>query len=187
MKTFPIPSNEKISTDNQEIFKSLKDNIGFVPNLYAVFAHSDYALSNYLALQQSKSSINTNEREVIDLVVSQVNGCKYSLSAHTIIAQKKGFTEQQVVEIRKAEITFDVKMDALAKFVKSVVENKGHAKPEFINAFYAAGYNEGNLIDTVVIIGDRTITNYIYALTDVPIDWPLAPDLEFTASLPSKN
>ena len=88
-----------------------------------------------------------------------------------------GFTDDQIIEIRKAAVTFDTKIDALAKLVKSITENKGHASDESLENFYAAGYNEGNLIDTVMIVGDKIITNYLHALTNVPIDWPLAPEL----------
>lgn len=42
---------------------------------------------------------------------------------------------------------------------------------------FAAGYNEGNLVDLVMIVGDKTITNYLYALTEVPVDWPAVPVL----------
>jgi len=27
------------------------------------------------------------------------------------------------------------------------------------------------------VIGDKIITNYLHALTDIPVDWPLAPAL----------
>lgn len=178
MKNFPIPTKDQVSPANQAIFESLNGMVGFVPNLYAVFAHSENALGNYLALQNGKTSIRAKEREVINLVVSQVNLCAYCLSAHTAFAKMNGFTEEQIIEIRKADITFDPKLDALAKLVKSITENRGHANAELIENFYAAGYNEGSLIDTVIVVGDKIITNYIHALTDIPVDWPLAPELE---------
>lgn len=178
MNNFPIPTKEQVSPVNQDLFDEMNNQIGFVPNLYAVIANSDNALSNYLTLQNSSTSINDREREVIVLVVSQFNQCKYCLSAHTAIAKKTGFTDAQIIEIRRSEISFDHKLDALAKLVKSVAENKGHADSELITNFYAVGFNKGNLIDVIMLVGDRIITNYLYALTDIPVDWPLAPELE---------
>lgn len=181
MKKFPIPTKEQVSPDNQAIFDKLNGMVGFVPNLYAIFAHSDTALGDYLALQNRKSSIRTKEREVINLVVSQVNSCSYCLSAHTQFAKVNGFTDEQILDIRRANIGFDPKLDALAKLVKNTTENRGHASGAVIEAFYAAGYTEANLIDVVIIIGDKIITNYLHALTDIPVDWPLAPELETAA------
>ena len=177
MTTFPIPTKEQVSSANQTIFDNLAKVAGHVPNLFAAFAHSENALGNYLILQNGKSSLRAKEREVVNLVVSQVNECLYCLSAHTAIAKMQGFTDAQVIEIRKAEITFDQKLNALAELVKGVAENKGHASEELITNFYAAGYNEGSLVDVVMAVGDKIITNYLFALTAVPIDWPVAPAL----------
>lgn len=177
MKTFNIPTRETVSSANQALFDNLTKVAGRVPNLYAALATSEHALANYLTLQNGKTSLRAKEREVINLVVSQVNQCLYCLSAHTAIAKAQGFTDEQIIEIRKAEITFDNKLNALAKLVKSITENKGHAAPEVLDAFYAAGYTEGSLSDVVLGIGDKIITNYLFALTQVPIDWPVAPHL----------
>lgn len=181
MKNFPIPTKEQVSPDNQAIFDNLNGMVGFVPNLYAIFAHSSSALGDYLALQNRKSSIRAKEREVINLVVSQVNSCSYCLSAHTQFAKMHGFTDEQILDVRRANIGFDPKLDALAKLVKNTTENRGHASGAVIETFYAAGYTEANLIDVVIIIGDKIITNYLHALTDIPVDWPLAPELETAA------
>ncbi|WP_285060422.1 carboxymuconolactone decarboxylase family protein [Pedobacter ginsengisoli] len=178
MKNFTIPTKEQVSPTNQAIFDNLNGMVGFVPNLYAIFGHSDTALSDYLALQNRKSSIRAKEREVINLVVSQVNNCSYCLSAHTQFAKMNGFSEEQILDIRRGSVDFDPKLKALAKLVKSTTENRGHADAEALENFYAAGYTEANLIDVVIIIGDKIITNYLHALTDIPVDWPLAPELE---------
>jgi len=177
MKNFPIPTKEQVSPVNQAIFENLQKAVGFVPNLFAAFAHSENALGNYLALQNAKTSLKAKEREVVNLVVSQYNHCVYCLSAHTALAKLNGFSDTQILEIRQAEITFDPKLDALAKLARGIVEHKGHAAPELVDNFLAAGYSNGSLIDVIVLIGDKTITNYLHALTEVPVDWPLAPEL----------
>jgi AhpD family alkylhydroperoxidase len=175
MKTIQPPTREQVSPANQVLFDHLTKAIGRVPNLFAVFAKSENALSNYLTLSNGKTSLRAKEKEVINLVVSQVNGCEYCLSAHTAISKMQGFTDEQILEIRRAEITFNSKFDSLAKLAKGIVENKGHASEELLENFYAAGYNDGSLLDVVIAVGDKTITNYVYALTGVPIDFPVAP------------
>lgn len=178
MKTFPIPARDQVSSANQAIFDNLTKMAGRVPNLYATLANSENALGNYLAFQNGKSSLRAKEREVINLVVSQVNKCLYCLSAHTALGKMQGFTDEQVIAIRRAEIPFDPKLDALAKLVKGITENQGHVTDPLLENFYAAGYNEGSLVDVVMAIGDKIITNYMYALTAVPIDFPVAPGID---------
>lgn len=174
MKPFSVPTKEQVSPANQALFDSLTKMAGHVPNLYAVLAYSEHALGNYLTLQSGKSSLRAKEREVVNLVVSEVNGCQYCLSAHTAIGKMQGFTDQQVIEIRRAQVTFDSKLNALARLVKSITENKGHADEQLVADFYTAGYDQGNLVDVVIAIADKIVTNYLFALTAVPIDWPVA-------------
>lgn len=174
MKNFEVPQKEQVSAANQAIFENLEKGIGFVPNLYATFVHSENALSTYIALQSSKTSLKAKEKEVVNLVVSQFNNCLYCLSAHTAIAKMNGFTDEQIIEIRKADVSFDSKLDALAKVVQSIAQNKGAISDEIKENFFKEGYTKGSLVDIIILTGDKIITNYLFAATEVPIDWPLA-------------
>jgi uncharacterized peroxidase-related enzyme len=178
MQNFTVPTREEVSTNNQAIFDNLQKSLGFVPNLYAYYAKNETALGDYLALQNRKSTLRAKEREVVNLVTSQINDCRYCQSAHTALGKMNGFTDEQILEIRGGSASFDSKIDALARFTKSVVDNRGRASAEAKEAFFAAGYTEANLIDVVIVVGDKTISNYIHNLTQFEIDFPLAQELE---------
>jgi uncharacterized peroxidase-related enzyme len=175
--TFTVPTRNQVSENNQAIFDNLHKMIGFVPNLYAYYAHSDTALADYLALQNRKSSITNKEREIVNLVTSQINACRYCQSAHSILGKFSGLTEEQILEVRKGSASFDPKLNALVQFTTSVVENRGRATLETKEAFFAAGYSQANLIDVLMVIGDKTISNYLHNVTDIEIDWPLAEQI----------
>lgn len=177
MQQFTVPTREQVSENNQAIFDNLKGNLGFVPNLYAFFAHNETALADYLAFQNRKSTLRAKEREVVNLVVSQVNNCRYCQSAHTVLGKMNGFTDEQVLEIRGGTASFDTKLDALAKFAKSVTENRGRATGEAKDAFFAAGYNVANMIDVVIVVADKIASNYLHNLAGFEIDFPLAETL----------
>jgi len=177
MKTFTVPTKEEVSETNQHIFDNLQKNMGMVPNLYAYFGKNETALADYLALQSRKSSLTAKEREVINLVVSQVNNCKYCLAAHTVVGKMNGFTDQQVLEIRKAAISFDHKLAALAEFVKETATTRGEPSEEAVEALFNAGYTEANMIDILIVIGDKIISNYLHKITQLPVDFPAAPEL----------
>ncbi|WP_405610268.1 carboxymuconolactone decarboxylase family protein [Polaribacter sp. Asnod1-A03] len=178
MSTFNVPTKNEVSENNQAIFNQLEKGLGFVPNLYASFAHSETALGNFLAIGQGKTSFSAKEKEVINLAVSQVNECVYCLSAHTAIGKMNGFTEDQILELRTGNASFDSKLDALSKFAKSVAINRGAATAETVENFYAAGYTKGSLADAILLIGEITITNYFHKTTEVPVDFPVAQSLE---------
>ena len=177
-KNFTVPTRDEVSPANQVLFDNLKKGLGFVPNLYAYYGKNETALGDYLTLQNRKSTLKAKEREVINLVTSQVNGCRYCQSAHTVLGKMNGFTEQQILELRSGSASFDAKLDALVRFTKSVVENRGRATDAAKDAFFAAGYTEASLIDVVIVIGDKIISNYIHNLTGFAIDFPVAEELE---------
>lgn len=167
-------TKEQASPKNQAIFENLHAQVGFVPNIYAAMAHSENALSNYLTFSGGKTSLSKKEKEVIDLAVSQVNGCTYCQSAHTAIAKMNGFNDEQIIELRKGGASWDAKFDALAKIAKSIAENRGNVSDELKTAFFEAGYSKENFVDLVVAVGIINITNTFHNLTDVAIDFPLA-------------
>jgi uncharacterized peroxidase-related enzyme len=175
--SFTVPTKETVSANNQAIFEQMQKNFGRVPNLYALFALNDTALGDYLTLQNRKNTLTAKEREVINLVVSQVNDCRYCVPAHTALAQMHGFTDEQILEIRRAQISFNEKYDALAHLVKETVINRGRPSQNTVEAFFGAGYTQANLIDVMMVIGDKIISNYLHNITQIPVDWPAVPNL----------
>jgi uncharacterized peroxidase-related enzyme len=177
MTTFTVPTRDDVSPANQALFDALKNKLTFVPNLYATLALSQNALASYLAFQNVKSSLSAKAREVVNLVVSEVNDCEYCLAAHTVIGGMVGFKPEQILEIRAGGASFDGKLDALAKLVRNIAINRGHADPALVDAFLAAGWTQENLVDAIVVVGDKTVTNYLHATTRIPVDFPAATKL----------
>jgi uncharacterized peroxidase-related enzyme len=174
--TFEVPTRDQVSENNQAIFDKMLKSYGMIPNLYAFMAWNETALGDYLALQGRKSTLSGKEREIINLVVSEINNCDHCRRAHSFIANKMvGFTGEQVVEIRKVKISFDEKFQALAKFVKETTINKGKPSEDSLNELYEAGYANSNLIDIVMVIGDKIISNYLHNITHLAIEWPEVP------------
>ena len=176
MSTFNVPTREEVSANNQAAFDALKNALGMVPNLYATIAYSENGLPKYLAYQGGKTSLSNKEKEAVNLIVSQVNGCQYCLSAHTLLGKMNGFSEEEVIKIRKGGSS-DQKLNTLVTLTKDITENKGRVSAENLDAFFAAGYNKGNLVDVILQISDKVAMNYLHNLTGVAIDFPLAPAL----------
>jgi len=173
--SFKVPSRDEVSEKNQAIFDHMLSAFGKVPHLYATFALNETALVDYLALQNRKSTLSAKEREIINLVVSQVNDCKYCVPAHSAVSKMLGFTGEEILEIRRAQVSFNGKYDALAKFVKEVAINRGRPSEKTSNALFEAGYNQANVIDIMMVIGDKIISNYLHNFTQIPVDWPEVP------------
>ena len=178
MNKFTVPTRDEVAAANQAIFDNLTKALGFVPNLYATIAYSDNGLSRYLAYQNAKTSLSNKEKEAVNLIVSQVNNCIYFQSAHTVIGKMNGFTDEQLLDIRNAK-SENPKLNALVKLAASITKNRGKADAALVDDFYAQGYKNDNLVDLILQISDKTAMNFLHNLTQVPVDFPLAPALEF--------
>lgn len=176
-RRFTVPARAEVSANNQAIFDKLQKGLGFVPNLYAYFARNETALGDYLTFQNRKSTLGGQEREVVNLVTSQINGCRYCQSVHTVLGKMTGFTDEQIMEIRRGRASFNSKLDALARLTASIVNNKGRAAKDAVEAFFEVGYTESSLVDVIIAVGDKIISNYLHNLTHLEIDFPLAQEI----------
>jgi uncharacterized peroxidase-related enzyme len=174
---FKVPTLEEVSEKNKGILTAIKNQVGFVPNIYATYAYSENALERYTTIANGKTTFNNKEKEVINLVVSQVNGCEYCQAAHTTIGKMNGFTDEQVISLRKGEAPFNEKFDALVKTAKAITLKKGRIEDEVLEIFFDAGYTKENLVDLIVAIGEKTTTNLLHNVTGIEIDFPKAVEL----------
>ncbi len=177
MQKFTVPAREEVSPNNQAAFDGLQKALGFVPNLYATMAYSENALPKYLAFQGAKNSLSNREKVVIDLIVSEINGCRYCQSAHTAIGKMNGFSDEELIKFRTGHAT-DSKLNALVNLTEDITKNKGRISEKNLESFYAAGYDKGNLVDVVFQVSEKIAMNYLHNLTQIPIDFPEAVILE---------
>jgi alkylhydroperoxidase family enzyme len=94
-----------------------------------------------------------------------------------VAAKAAGFTDVQIIEIRKAAITFDDRLHALGKFAQATVLQKGRPAETVIDNFFEAGFTEANMVDALLTIAAKTLTNYLHNIMQVPIEWPEIPEV----------
>ena len=102
-----------------------------------------------------------------------MNGCVYCQSAHLVLGKMNGFSEDQLLDIRKGK-SVDPKLNSLVQLAADITANKGKASADTVDAFFAQGYNNENLVDLILQVSDKTAMNYLHNLTQIPVDFPLA-------------
>ena len=173
---FSVPARNEVSGTNQAIFDQLNKALGFVPNLYATIGYSDHGLERYLNFQNAKTSFSNKEKEAINLIVSEVNGCIYCLSAHSVIGKMNGFSDEQLLDIR-TEKSDNPKLQALVVLAADITKNKGNVKEENLQNFFDQGYTKQHLVDLILQVSDKIAMNYLHNLTKIPVDFPLAESI----------
>jgi AhpD family alkylhydroperoxidase len=172
MHSFTVPAREQVSPGNQAIFDKFEKAYGFVPNLLAMFTYSETAVNDYIGFLGRKSSLSPKEKEAINLAVSQANGCKYCLRGHTVAARAVGFSNEQIMEIRRGNVTFNTQLHALVQLAQAIILHRGRPQQPVIDRFFEAGYTEAGLVDVILAAAGKSISNYLHNITQVPIDWP---------------
>jgi len=172
---FTVPAADQLAPELNPIVDQFKQQLGKMPNLYATIGYSANALTTYLQYVrgQVKNSFHARDREAIYLLVSQFNGCEYCLASHTESAIKTGWKEEDTLLLR-AGTHPEKKWQTLYAVVHSAIEGRGEVGDALLQEFYALGYKEPALIDLFILINVMSFTNYIYRLTQIPIDFPPA-------------
>ncbi|QZT37024.1 carboxymuconolactone decarboxylase family protein [Halosquirtibacter xylanolyticus] len=173
-----VPTKDQVDDRAKEIFNSLENQIGMLPNLYATIGYSPDVLEGYLKYSSvvGASSFNKKEIESVKLAVAQVNGCEYCISAHTAISKMNGFTDDELLAIRKGEV-IDPHLGVIVDAAQDIANNRGRLSQDVFNRFFAAGFDNRALIDLVALVNVSSFTNFIHNTTQVDIDFPLAPEL----------
>lgn len=174
-REFKVPKMGEVLEHDRRLLYALQQSMGFVPNVYAFMTRSETALKRFLDFMDVPTVFNSVQKEVIHLVTSQVNQNPYCLAAHTALAKEVGLTDEQIVAIRKGNVTWDEKLDTLVDFTCELVTKRGKVSPEMTDRFFRAGYTDACLVDLVMLVGMTTITNYLNNATWIPVDFPEAP------------
>lgn len=160
--------------DAKRVLEKGKAQAGFVPNMYAYMANSPGLLETYLdgyARFRKESGFAPAEQEIVFLTISRRNGCDYCVSAHSMIADQKSKVPPEVTDtIRDGRPIGEPKLAALSRFTDRMVETRGLPTKADVQAFLDAGYEERHILEIILAIAVKTLSNYANHLFDTPLD-----------------
>lgn len=150
---------------------------GFVPNLLAVMAEAPSLLTAYRTLSElfDQTSFNPSERQVVLLAASYENDCSYCVAAHSAIAGMQKVPADVIQAIRAGKPIPDAKLEALRRFTAIVVASRGWPEETDMAAFQAAGYTRAQVLEVVLGVGMKTLSNYANHIAEIPLDQAFAP------------
>ena len=139
-------------------------NFGFLPNMYQTMANAPALLKTYLFGYEQfrkETEFNSCEQEVIFMVISRENGCEYCVGAHSFIADNmSGVPEHVTNAIRDGNSIDDPKLQALETFTKILLNTRGVPSQPEVETFKAAGYTERQILEIILAISIKTLSNY---------------------------
>jgi uncharacterized peroxidase-related enzyme len=161
------------------ILAAARDQLGFVPNMYAVMANLPAVLEHYTsayAAFRGTAGFSPTEQETVLLAISQANGCHYCVAAHSMLADKvAGMPADALAALRDGADPADPKLGALARFARQMTVRRGSVERADVEAFLAAGYAEQHVLGIVLAIECKVFSNYTNHLARTDIDAAFAP------------
>jgi len=156
----------------RELLQETRSAFGFVPNLMGTMANAPALAEGYRALSGlfEQTSFSATERQVVLLSASRVNGCHYCMAAHSAVALKQQVAQDVVAAIRDDVPIADGKLETLRRLTVAIVETRGWPDEEVISAFLGAGYQPSQVLEVVLGVGMKTLSNYTNHIAHVQLD-----------------
>ncbi|WPJ97460.1 hypothetical protein SH580_07015 [Coraliomargarita algicola] len=147
---------------------------GMIPNLHAAAAEAPGLLEAYQRLHElfQESSFNEEELTVVWQTINVEHACHYCVPAHTYIANAMGVDPSITEALRNQTRLENDKLQALHETTLAIVRNRGHLSEDEARAFFDAGYGPRQLLEIVLGLSQKVISNYVNHLAETPIDAP---------------
>jgi uncharacterized peroxidase-related enzyme len=147
--------------------------LGFTPNSFKLLSLSPAALSGVVALQGALGrTTDARTRDVVALAVSQANGCRYCLSAHSYTAAQFNHATAEEIALARQGRSDDPKRQAAGTFARRVVEERGKITEADLDAIRDAGYTDKQIVELVALAAQYLLTNFMNNVADTDIDFP---------------
>lgn len=169
--SFKVHNIDSAPEAAKSALKSVQGKYGFIPNVLAELAEAPATLQAYLQLSElyAQTSLTPEEREVVLLVASRANNCNYCVAAHSTTSAKV-LTKETISALRDNKPLPDKKLNALSKFVESLVSNQGWPQDAALKEFTDAGYSNKTLFEVILGISMKTISTYSNHAAKTPLD-----------------
>jgi len=176
MSRIPTPATiADAPAASQPLLEAVNKQLGVVPNLFRLVANSPAALQGYVGLSGalSKGTLPAPTRERIALVVAEISGCSYCLSAHSYLARNLAKLDDAEISANRNGGSNDPKADAAVRFAVKITRERGHVSEADVRAVKLAGYDDAQVIEIVFHVALNTWTNYINEVAKTDIDFPV--------------
>ncbi|GAA6205815.1 carboxymuconolactone decarboxylase family protein [Thalassotalea sp. SU-HH00458] len=146
--------------------------MGAVPLLYAVMAESPEILNAYKQLHQqfTATSFDNEELTVVWQTINVEHEYQYCVPAHTAIANMMQVDSAITEALRNKEELPSKKLQALHEFTLAVVRQRGFVTKEQLSTFFAAGYQQKQVLEVILGLSQKVISNYVNHVAETPVD-----------------
>jgi alkylhydroperoxidase family enzyme len=171
MSRFQIHDDLTAPEASLPVLKGAMASGGQLPNFLGVLAGSPAALRAYARfrteLRHGSLTLPTLER--IALAVAEHYRSKPGLAIHTRTARQAGVGIDEVAAARDWE-SADPREAALLRYLRALVEHRGHAPMHLHEEAREAGWSDEQLLEAIAYSSLESLTAIVNVAGEVPVD-----------------
>jgi uncharacterized peroxidase-related enzyme len=177
MNAFTLHRVETSDEPTSTLLQNVIEQVGFLPNVFAVSAGAPPALAAFMALNErfAQTSFTDLEREIIHTATSVENAAPYCVAGHTAFADMLDLDENTIQAVRGMDQVENQKLEALRTFTRQVVDQRGDLSEDELAVFLAAGYSQNQVIEVILGITVKIFTNFTSKITGIALDDAFSP------------
>jgi len=151
---------------------AVKQANGFIPNIFRAMANSPASLNGFVAIvgTNDDGTLSPAERQIVQLAASIENESRYCVAGHSTFAESIGMPEDMIAAMRNGDVLDDAKYQVLTDFTKSMVRKRGQISADERAEMHAAGYSSEQIIEVVIGVALKTVTNFMSGAFELPLD-----------------
>ncbi len=177
MCDFTIHTIDSAPSDSRPTLDAVKARFGFVPNLLGELAAAPAVVKAYSTLSDllAQTSLNPVEQQLVLAAASVANQCTYCVAAHSAALTRAGLPADEIRAVREERPLSDAKLEALRRFSTIVVDRRGHVRPSEVQRFLEAGYRSEQILEVLLGVTLKTLSNYTNHIAHTPLDRQFVP------------
>jgi alkylhydroperoxidase family enzyme len=182
---FPLHNWTTAPAGSRATLERVGKELGYVPALLAQMAESPAVLEAYGTLSAifRRSALAPVEQQIVLLTVSVENASHYCTPAHALRAREASLDEAGVAAIRQGRPLADPRQEALRTLTIRIVRKHGVVSDSELEEFVTAGFTRANILEVILAVGLKTLSNYVAFVARTPLDPPMAAEA-FAAGRP---
>ncbi|MGB0732313.1 MAG: carboxymuconolactone decarboxylase family protein [Pontibacterium sp.] len=167
MSSFPKHEVTSHNANAAAQLQSVQAQYGFVPDLFKYMAEAPTTVEAYMELTRllGQSSLSAAQAQVIQLALSIDNDCNFCRTAHVAMGKHFKANAQTINALLDASNIEDAKDAALIKLARSIQAKRGWLDNSELEDFYAAGFGHQQVLEVILCVTIKTLSNYSNHLT----------------------
>ncbi|QCO54757.1 carboxymuconolactone decarboxylase family protein [Pseudorhodobacter turbinis] len=174
---FPSHDQDTAPEASKPLLAESQKAFGRLPGLHQVLAESPQAYQGYQILHKlfTETDFDADELTVVWQSINVEHACHYCVPAHTGIAKMMKVSDDITTALRNETPLPSPKLEALRVFTIQMVRERGNVSDEQMQAFFDAGYSHRAVLDVILGLAQKTMSNYINHVAQTPVDEVFKP------------